>query len=365
MNNRAFSKIWIIIILIALIIGGILVYRFWRVPSQVLTLEALRNVEYYHFPSKTTIQMKDGHFLSGEIVPGTLIEIYVDKVAFGDFNADNRNDAAVILTTNLGETKIHELAIMINHNGEPHYLTSQSLFDREALSLTIESGLVILDMIIDGKEEVIKYKVFKDGLRKVEEEWAIGEEKLAILSDYAYVDDLDYFHVVGEVKNTNSQNLEEAEVKVTFFDEEGTPVIDGRSFVYIDVLQPEQKAPFEIIFHSSPSVANYKLEANYQITNRQPYKDIEIEESSLQPADGGYYSIVGEIRNTGDKAMDTVYIVATLYDVSKKVVGASWTFSEKESIKPGENSTFSLVLDPQEVAAMDSYTLQVEGRIWD
>ncbi|GAH89262.1 unnamed protein product, partial [marine sediment metagenome] len=180
----------IIIVLCALITGGILAYQYWWVPKEEikeveeLTLDAIKNTEYYHSECETLIRLKDGSFeernysCGGDVLLGFRSEIYNDKVAFGDLNNDGKKDAAVVLTTNYGGSgNFRELAVIINQNGKPHHLTSQDLGDRAIInSLVIEVGIVSVDMITHGlkdpmccptQREIVKYKLSGDKLEIV------------------------------------------------------------------------------------------------------------------------------------------------------------------------------------------------------
>jgi len=107
------------------------------------------------------------------------VKIYENKITFGDLNNDGKNDAVVILTGNCGGTgNFRELAIIINQNKQPHYLTSKNLGDRVIInSVSIESRVITLDMVIHGPNDglccptlhkIFKYKLSENQIIEIE-----------------------------------------------------------------------------------------------------------------------------------------------------------------------------------------------------
>jgi hypothetical protein len=59
--------------------------------------------------------------------------------------------------------------------------------------------------------------------------------------------------------------------------------------------------------------------------------------------DGGWYHVVGEVRNNTTVPMRYAKIVATLYDNAGMVVDTDFTYTELDVIPPGDKSPFRLV----------------------
>jgi len=148
------------------------------------TIDAIKNAEYYCLAHNKTIKLVNGSYAKKygfETATVFSTKIYKDKIAFGDLNNDKKEDAAVILTSSGGGTgNFRELAIMLSKDGKPFYLTSKELGDRVIInSITIESGIVVLDMIIhspkDGLccpsvEKIFKYKLSENQLLEITED---------------------------------------------------------------------------------------------------------------------------------------------------------------------------------------------------
>jgi hypothetical protein len=188
----------IVLVLAIIVCGGILSYQYWWLPKEKiespeikvtakLTLEILKNTEYYSLFLKKVIKLTNGLYSEPppepEMASHCEVGIYKDKLALGDLNNDGKEDATVILDGTCGGSgSFRELAIIINQDGKPYYLTSKDLGDRVVInSMDIESGIITLDMIVHGPEDgiccpsvpkIFKYKLSGDQLVEVEDKTA-------------------------------------------------------------------------------------------------------------------------------------------------------------------------------------------------
>jgi hypothetical protein len=152
-----------------------------------LTIESLRNTEYYSLFLNKKIKLTNGIYSEPppepEMASHCEVEIYKDKIALGDLNNDGKDDAAVILDSTCGGSGLfRELAIVINRNGKPYYLTSKNLGDRVIInSVGIQKGEIILDMILHGPNDamccpslhkIFKYKVIGNQILEITNETA-------------------------------------------------------------------------------------------------------------------------------------------------------------------------------------------------
>jgi hypothetical protein len=123
--------------------------------SRTLTVGALKNGEYQsEFSPSGRVKLNNGTYKE-KIVPDSSAELVVtlsDKMAFGDLNGDGKQDAAVILITDLGGSGTFlYLAAVIDQNGSPNNVASQLLGDRvKVKNLSISSGEISVEMIKHG-----------------------------------------------------------------------------------------------------------------------------------------------------------------------------------------------------------------------
>ncbi len=139
-----------------------------------LTLEVLKNAEYYCEACMGWVKLQDGSYSEEKEESGMIFirETWMaeDIVVYGDLNSDGKEDVVVIIVSNFGGSGVFvELVVMINDKGNPLYLDSEILGDRIIInSIAIEFSEIILDMVIQGPddalccptlEKVVRYKI--------------------------------------------------------------------------------------------------------------------------------------------------------------------------------------------------------------
>jgi hypothetical protein len=75
--------------------------------------------------------------------------------------------------------------------------------------------------------------------------------------------------------------------------------------------------------------------------------------------DDSWYTIIGEVKNNSDQPMESVKVIATLYDDQEQVVGTNFTYTSLDTIPPGGKAPFELSTD--EWHGTTHYKLQVQG----
>jgi len=187
------------------------------------------------------------------------------------------------------------------------------------------------------------------------------QEGLVIASHSTYADSAGHFRVIGEVKNVGSQSTKSNRVTVTFLDSQGVATLAGSNDCYLEVLRPGEKSPFEIVFPSAPTSANYKLTTAWRLTKDEPYRGIVVQDALAKKDEAGSYWVTGKVMNTGLKAVRIVAVAGSFYDNLGKIVAVGYTFCDKVSLQPGEISTFTMVIDSKVATAIHTYSFQAEG----
>ena len=102
--------------------------------SKVLTVEALKNAEY--FPgSPAKVRLINGKYSSKGNTIGSRLVWLGETIIREDINGDGAKDAIVIIHQNAGGSGVFmDLAIVINHNGKPVHADSYGLGDRVQIS---------------------------------------------------------------------------------------------------------------------------------------------------------------------------------------------------------------------------------------
>jgi len=173
MNQKGFANIVLVVVIVAILVGAFGYFVFVKKSEPIskpkLTLDILKNAEYYSQNTGTRIKLVNGTYssepLAGEPQADYFVKLDTDYVVFGDLNNDGQEDAIVILVSRAGGTgTFRQLAVMLNSNGSPSNVANQDLGDRTAInSLTISSGVISVDMAHwdggTGTRKTVNYKL--------------------------------------------------------------------------------------------------------------------------------------------------------------------------------------------------------------
>ena len=175
-----------------------------------------------------------------------------------------------------------------------------------------------------------------------------------------YVSGTGSHYVVGEVLNTTENTLRFVEVLASFYDTDGQLVGAGSTFTEISLVEAGGIAPFKLATLDPPqSLADYKLRSDHLTTGDDPVR-LEVLSDSAYVDENGWHHIFGEVRNPHDYAVKFAEVVATYYRASHEVVRVEVTFSDLDTLQPGEVSAFEVVLvDPPE--DLHHYALQTQA----
>ena len=187
---------------------------------------------------------------------------------------------------------------------------------------------------------------------------APGEVK--ILSSSSYVDSDGFLWIVGEVQNNTSQNVELVEIVASLFD--GDTLL-GTELAYTDlrILRPGQRAPFSVLVVPPPAgYDRYTLQVDWDTTPDQPPDGITIlSHQSRAGSSPGSRSIEGEVRNDSGGPLESVEIVATMYNSAGTVVAVESGLTSSDPLAAGETSPFEILVNQWNNAAR--YELQVQA----
>jgi hypothetical protein len=117
-----------------------------------LTAEMLRGGTYVLPESKETVTLVNGKFDRADSMDNILHVELRDPIAFGDLNGDGAEDAAIVLSENMGGTGFFmSVVAILNNGGAPLQGPSRFLDDRAQLNgLTIIGGRIAVDAVIHG-----------------------------------------------------------------------------------------------------------------------------------------------------------------------------------------------------------------------
>jgi len=177
----------------------------------------------------------------------------------------------------------------------------------------------------------------------------------------------DFFHVVGEVQNVATENIE-VEIVPVFYDEGGT-VIEAEplhgSVKPLEILAPGQKSPFEMMILdevASRKVVDYELLVESTVTTKEPCK-LGFPNHSSYVSIIDIFEVVGEVENMGAENVERVKILATFYNETGTVIGADFCYAEIDTLVSGQKSPFGVSNYPRKeiTGNVRSYGLCARG----
>ena len=109
---------------------------------------------------------------------------------------------------------------------------------------------------------------------------------------------------------------------------------------------------------AAADVFTYTLQVEGSVTDDRPYDGLVVTTGRAYE-EYGYYHLVGEAKNTGEKDCEYVKIVVAFYDAEGQVIGVDYTYTELDVVPAGKTSPFDLSVDS--LPEFDHYELWVEG----
>jgi len=161
-----------------------------------------------------------------------------------------------------------------------------------------------------------------------------------------------FFVVVGEVRNNLETNIESANVTATFYDAENNVIGTRYNYLVLKILEPEQKAPFEIyLLLNSPTdvPTRYELTLSYVRSNEETVAGLEITNRTSSVDADGYYRVSGEVHNRGERKAYFLKIFCTYYNSDDNVTAISHVYSSSQ-LDVGEKAAFEISSKPHKIS---------------
>ncbi len=155
--------------------------------------------------------------------------------------------------------------------------------------------------------------------------------------------------VLGEVYNNSTVALEQVAVAVVLLDEQQKEMGRQVSFVALDLVDPEQRAPFALLFEPPvPSFASYQV----VVVRAVPayigsyYRDLQVTLGESDHERYASYTVQGVILNNGPEEAVGVQVVLTGYDSLDRVVAMRKVDPDYNVVPRGGETTFTAILTP-------------------
>jgi hypothetical protein len=192
---------------------------------------------------------------------------------------------------------------------------------------------------------------------------ALGDVR--VVSSSSFYDSLDALWVVGEVENIGDMATDFTKVTATFYDSSNQVIDSDYGYADLDVLLPDRKSPFSILFlesQGSLNVHNYTLSVSWDDQPAGKTEGIEILSSSDYIDGSNHMHVTGEVKNQGTLNANFTKVFVTFYDSQGTVVGTDYDYTEPTHLTPQETATYDVeLIYAQQVAKVASYSLTAES----
>jgi len=167
-------------------------------------------------------------------------------------------------------------------------------------------------------------------------------------------------HVVGEVLNSTSGSICDVRIVSTFYDASDQVVAIAAAYTMLDIVGSGEVAPFDVVVPDPPSgIDRQELQVDYEITSTVPLRLEVVNHSGSTQSDGNYH-ILGEVRNQHAFTVNSVRVVATIYNTENEVLRAIISYTVIDTLVQNQTSPFDLALiDPP--TELNHYSLTVEA----
>ena len=153
----------------------------------------------------------------------------------------------------------------------------------------------------------------------------------------------------GEILNSTGADLEQAGISIQLLDDQGNVVAQEQTYVGIDLLRPNSKAPFAIRFASPPqSFSSYQAVPWRGVMGfvGSYYLDLEVRDTKGKGERYATYTVTGVVTNVGPEDAVEITVTVTLYDALGRVIGMRRAVPDHNVILRGGQTTFSIELTP-------------------
>lgn len=184
------------------------------------------------------------------------------------------------------------------------------------------------------------------------------DEPIGVVTSRAFKDYYGDLYIVGEVANNTAEATSAIKVIATLYDANDKIISTETTYTYLDMIPAGGKAPFSIWASNFEGFESYTLlleTFSYQPTEQ--VVDIASSRAVTDQYDNLY--IVGEIQNPYDQPIESVEVVATLYDGAGGVINLGNDYVDLNSVMPGEKAPFSIYISDYE--GFETYALSGEA----
>jgi peptide/nickel transport system substrate-binding protein len=187
-------------------------------------------------------------------------------------------------------------------------------------------------------------------------------------NQFSYLDETKIMHILGEIRNDSDSAIRNVHIAISFYDNEGKLLDQYQRTPALQVINPGESSPFEILYLDSDTVervANFTMTAQGQNAELKETQ-LEIISTNARLDILGTYYINAAARNNGQVDADNAIMIATLYDRDGRVIAIGRALAEagrgSSNITAGSEAPFGIAItDKLQTYKTARYSLVVDS----
>lgn len=186
---------------------------------------------------------------------------------------------------------------------------------------------------------------------------------VSILTNHtAYIDDIDYLHIVGEVRNNTNNHLRQITVQADVYAASGQLLTTTSGVTLLETLPAGEKTCFNLFLPQPGGWSYYQFRPLSYLTDGESPPNLSL--SNLTGRNGFNFDwgdILGDVTNNEGRTVESIKAVGTLYSADGDVLGCNATTIYSIDLAPGQTSGFHLYFLDHDYGEATQYRLQVGG----
>jgi hypothetical protein len=180
-----------------------------------------------------------------------------------------------------------------------------------------------------------------------------------VLTSSQYVDSSGDVHIVGEVRDDGTTNVQFIQLNLQYFDAGNTLLSTDSTYTSVDRLVPGEKSPFHLIMTPQAGYDHYTISVSPAATPDPPNHNFTTVVTNESVDSTGAHHIVGTVQNDNTTDADFVAVVLTFYDNGGNVVNEDFTYTTDSTVPAGASSAFEDIVNG--TPAYSSYAIVTQS----
>jgi len=181
-----------------------------------------------------------------------------------------------------------------------------------------------------------------------------------LANDTWFSDSIGNLHIVGQVENRGTTNIQFAKVTANVFNTSNQLIGVDFSYTLLPVILPGQRACYHIIMDEPSNWTRYELEGTY-VSGGVSAPSLVALNVTTGTDPTGVPEILGQVRNDGSTRSRFVQAIGTLFNSSNFVIGCDSAYVSSTDLNAGQSSSFRISFFPRTYPPISSFSLQVHG----